>query len=321
LVEEGENMSILNTPQELIDALSIVAGAENPIEEIEHRGYILGPEMARQLEAAKGGLRRRTPISHAVKVPPPGSVTFSAGKPTLAIPRDRDPGDYDVIVGVRTELANEAFAKLYESGTVPHVVALDQSLSSEDLASLATLFVVDREGGSLSRLLITSAPTMETISDGKDFVAVKIPFRLNWDRTTHFGGVIRRVNVTFATGTFSLIMGLKADVQPLPVATASMTIAVELLPRVDSPAQGPRFVLDPHSPVQRLGSQPPPDQIDLAASLIEDSLRKHYKNALKWTISPVFPLSIGSIEIQQLDVRSVGDALIAGLNLVGTPGG
>jgi hypothetical protein len=62
--------------------------------------------------------------------------------------------------------ANIAIDAVCQSGSIPHEIALDQLLSADELNELAGFFKVDRQGGQLSRLHITSSPTLTGAIDG-----------------------------------------------------------------------------------------------------------------------------------------------------------
>jgi len=309
-------MPVLNTEQDVIAVLGTVATADNPIAELERKGYVPGDSLRTQWENAKAGaaVLRSRPIRERV-AGPRGPVAFHVGKPAQVIARDLAPGDYEVLAGVETSVANEAFAGLYESGTIPHVIALDQLLSATQIAALGGAFQVDRPGGTISRLLILSPPTLTTIADNTDVVAVRIPLRLNFDRIVHIATGERRINVTFATGVLKLTMHLVTKVVSRPATGASvMTYGVELIPSANTPATSPRLDLDANSPVQRT-SPAPLDQVDPLAVLIQNVLSMQFQNQLLWTVSPLIPLPIGRLEFHQLDVRTSGAVLVAGLRI------
>src|SRR5579864_1128895 len=246
-------MPVLSTKEGLITALQNSVFSADPMADLAHKGYTLSADLNKEWEAARAGKKLpRMPRVNPATVK--GTFAFKLAPGPLTAP-NIPPGSYDLTAGLTIGAANEALGAVYDSGTIPHQIALDQLLSSSELTGLASFFRVDRPGGQISRLHIRSAPTLAATTDGSSVVAVEIPIQIDWDRTVMFAGRQVRQLVTEATGTLQLTMRLNANV----VSGSKMTIAVQLVVP-SSPAESPRLTLDANSPVQ-LANPVPPDQI------------------------------------------------------------
>ncbi len=248
-----------------------------------------------------------------------GTLSFGAATPLLPPPAP-PAGSYDAVVGLSLDAGNLALDAVYQSGTVPHQIALDQLLSATDLTALGGGFVPDKSGGTITRLHITSAPTLAETTDGSPIVALLIPIQIDFTRSSFLLGRQISTLVTKAVGTMQLTMSLMPDViiQPLS-SNSSLTISVQLVADVESPATSPRLTLDPSSPVQ-LKTQVPPDQIDGLAVIIQNALALQFNNNLSFTVSPLITLPTGNLEIRHVDVLARGSALLAGVQILGTQG-
>lgn len=304
-------MPVLHTKEELIAALENSIFSPDPIADLARKGYTLSPALNSEWEAARAG--KTLP-----RVPPgvgpanfKGTLALKAAPPPALPIADVPPGSYDLVAGITLDAANEALAAEFQSGTIPHEIALDQN-PSEML--VVTSFFVAVPGGQISRLHITSAPVLTSTTDGSPVVAVQMPIQIDWVHVTTLalGRTVSHL-VTKAIGTLQLTMrlvgvGLSGDPKP-----PFMTIAV--VP--ESPSSGadsPRLTLDPNSPVQ-LAKTYPPDQIDYTALGIQEYLNSLFQNKLSWPLSPIFTLPIGTLEVNQLDVVANGGVLLAGVNV------
>jgi hypothetical protein len=311
-------MPVLNTPQELLQALGEVPFSKNPVADLAAKGYSLSSALQGQWQSAMAG--------KTLAPAPPGvspqslkrKITFQ--KPAIPGPPPPEaPGSYDVAAGVTLGVADQVLDAVYQSGTIPHQIALDQLLSPTVLTALGGSFVVDKPGGTISRLHITSAPTIAAIADGSSEVAVEIPIQIDWSHTRMLAGRQIRQLVTKATGTLQLTMALKASVAfRVPTSQSILTITVELLTNT-TPADSPRLTLDANSPVQRK-SPAPPNQIDGLAQIIQNALSLQFKNRLSFPVSPEIDAQVSTLDIRQVDVVTQGGALIVGLKVVGTNG-
>lgn len=306
-------MPVLSTKEELIAALQNSVFSADPLADLAHKGYTLSPALNKEWEAARLG-KKIPPMPRVNPDAVKGRFAFKLAPAPLTAP-DFPPGSYDVTVGLTIDAANQALGAVYDSGTIPHQIALDQLLSSSELNGLASFFRVDRPGGQISRLHIRSAPTLAATTDGSSVVAVEIPIQIDWDRTIMIVGRQVRQLVTQATGVLQLTMRLNATV----VSGSNMTIAVQLAAPL-SPAESPRLMMDANSPVQ-VANPAPPDQIDQTALTIQLALAIQFQNSLSFPVSPTFTLPIGTLTVQQLDVVATGGALVAGVRAVTGPGG
>ncbi len=238
--------------------------------------------------------------------------------PTVPIvPAPPDSSGYDLVAGLRLTVANDALSAIYQSGAIPHQIALDQLLSRNELTALSRGFHVDQPGGQISRLHITT-PTLHSVTDGSGMVALYVPIQLDWIETVILDGRQIHQTVTDAAGTLQLAMRPRANLIFRPETNSSvMTLSVQLATL--TPANSPRLTLDRHSPV-RLAHPVPPDKVDEAAVLIQKALERQFHESLSFTVSPRFVLPTGDLKVRRVDVVTSGDVMIAGLQVAGTYG-
>lgn len=238
--------------------------------------------------------------------------------PTVPIvPAPPDSSGYDLVAGLRLTVANDALSAIYQSGAIPHQIALDRLLSGNELAALSRGFHVDQPGGQISRLHITT-PTLHSVTDGSGMMALYVPIQLDWIETVILDGRQIHQTVTDAAGTLQLAMRPRANLIFRPETNSSvMTLSVQLATL--TPANSPRLILDRHSPV-RLANPVPPDKVDEAAVLIQKALERQFHESLSFTVSPRFVLPTGDLKVRHVDVVTSGDVLIAGLQVAGTYG-
>ncbi len=301
-------------------ALGASAFSGDPIANLATKGFTLSPALAQQWNAVKG-TKPLPSLPHGVTPASfKGAVTFQAPKLPI-VPAAPPANGYDATAGLTLAAANLALQAVYQSGTIPHQVALDQLVPQGELNLLAGAFKVDRPGGQISRLHITAPPALNAIADGSSIVALQIPIQIDWvqQRMLATGQQIRKV-ITDAVGTLQLTVRLVANVVSRPATHSStMTISVQLVTDVTSAANSPRLTLTPQSPVQ-LTTPVPANQIDGIAVIIQNALSQQLKNALSFPVSPVLTLPIGTLEIRRVDVVTSGVALVAGIQVVGTQG-
>jgi hypothetical protein len=313
-------MAVLSSSQELLSALAANPFSTNPLADLKKNGHSLSPALQQEMKTALGNRKLAGPPAGVTAASFKGKLTFQSA-PLRVAPFDPPTGSYDAMVGVRLDSGNIALDALYQAGTIPHQVALDQLLSPTDLTALGGGFIVDQPGGTISRLHITSAPTLAETTDGNTIVALRIPVQIDWTSTSSIvaGRQINRL-VTKAIGTMQLTMRLVPNVIIRPqVSNSSLTLSIQLVTDVQTAADSPRLTLDASSPVQ-LKSPAPPDKIDGLAVIIQNALAKQFSNSLSLTISPLITLPTGSLEIRHIDVLARGGALLAGLQVVGTQG-
>ena len=217
------------------------------------------------------------------------------------------------MAGLTLGVANEALAAVYQSGTIPHLVQLGQSLSATDLAALADFF--NASGGQLTRLHVTAAPTLAGTIDGSKVVAMRFPIQLDWTETISTNAGQFEKLVTTATGALTLTMILVANVAVQPdLSNSTMTIGAQLDTEPATTAESPMLTLDATSPVQL---QDPADNGAGPATFIQNTLAKQLGNSLTLTVSPVFNLPTGALALTRSDVRSKAGMLLAGVQILG----
>ncbi len=308
-------MPILDTPEQLLAALGKSPFSTDPLADLAREGYTLSPELTRQWHLALEDKKLALPPPGVTPVSFPGTLTFQQ-PPVITTQAQPAPGNYDVLAGLTFAVANTAIDAVYQSGTIPHEIALDQLLSATELEALADFFKVDRPGGQPTRLQITSAPTLAGTTDSNSVVALLIPIELDWIEILNFQGTQIQKLITQATGTLQLTMTPVAKVALLPDPT--MTIGVQLLDAsASSTADSPRLTLDPDSPVQ-LKDPAPPNQIDGTAAIIQNALAERFGGSLNVSVSGAFNLGTGSLVLDHADIVSKGGMLLAGLQMVGT---
>lgn len=310
-------MAILETPAQFLTALGNNPFSADPLADLAREGYKLSPQLQSQLDSGLKDKKLARPPAGVTAADFKGKLTFQQ-TPHITPSISPAPGNYDVLAGLTFAVANTALDAVYQSGTIPHEVALDQLLSADELTALGGLFK-GVTGGQLSRLHLTSAPTIAGTTDGSAIVALLVPIQLDWIqfRTLSTGVTVARL-ITTAVGTLKLTMTLVANVVPRPdPAYSTMTIGVQLDTEVTSAADSPRLTLAPDSPVQ-LSHPAPPGQIDGTAVLIQNVLAKELGSSLTVSVSPVFNLPIGSLELAHADIVSNAGMLLMGLQIAGT---
>lgn len=312
-------MPVIDTPEELVKALAGHLFSTDPLIDLKIAGYTLSPALQAKWQAALQG-KKLAPLPAGVTAETfKQKVTFGPLALPLT-PPPAAPGSYDVVAGLTIAAAEEALNSLYESGTIPHRLALNNLLSAGDLTALAGLFKVNQPGGQLNILNITAAPTLAETTDGSSVLALQITIELDWTQMRLVG--LREIQevVTKAIGTLQLTMQLVATVSSYPgTQSSTMTLQLQLVTEVSSAATSPRLSLDAISPVQ-LVSSTPPDQVDGTAVLIQNALAQQFQNSLSLTVSPVIEPQIGDLEIRHIDVVARGGVLLAGIQVVGTQG-
>jgi hypothetical protein len=310
-------MPILEDPAQLLAALGKTPFSTNPLADLARQGYMLSPELKKQWDTALKGKKLSPPPAGATPASIKGTLTFGGTAPIKQLYTPA-PGNYDVLAGLTLAAADIAIEAVYQAGTLPHEIALDQSLSATELTELAGLFKVDRLGGKLRRLYITAAATLAGTIDGTSIVALTIPIRLEWIQVINTGVTPIQKLITYATGALQLTMTLVANVIPRPdPANSTMTVGAQLDTEVTSAADSPRLTLDASSPVQLI-SPAPPNEIDGTAVLIQNALAEQLGSSLIVPMSPSFNLPIGSLALQHADIVAKAGMLLAGLQLEGT---
>lgn len=309
-------MPTLDTPEQLLAALGKSPFSTDPLADLSRAGYTLSPELNRQWQSALQGKKLALPPVGVTPASFKGTLNF---QPTSRIAPQVQPapGNYDVLAGLTFAVANTALNAVYQSGTIPQEIALDQLLSSTALEALTGLFKANQQSGQLRRLQITSAPTLAETTDGSKEVALLIPIQFDWIETISTGITQIEKLITTATGTLQLTMTLIANVVPRANPSFStMTIGVQLITDA-TPANSPRLTLNPNSPVQ-LTSPAAPNQIDGNAVLIQNVLAQQLGSSTVFSVSPVFNLSTGTLALYRSDVVSKSGMLLAGLQMEGT---
>lgn len=306
-------MPELSTIQDLIPLLGSVVTEPDPITALERNGHAVS-------SALKQSLRRRQSPTDAQRalwndsVRRAGAVQFSVGQQPRLTSRDLLPGEYEFTAGLRISTANEILVGLFANGTIPGVFYLDELLSTTQRDLLAGAFVVDQPGGALGSLVISAAPTISVLQDGTNRVGVTIPFRLNFERIrlTHIG--MLRTVVTYASGGFTVSVGLVADLETVTIREHALEIQIDL-----SDSDGASLRTDAGSPVQRT-NPPLPGEVDGIAVILQNAIRQRLADSLRWTISPRIPLPFGGSEVRDAVMRVRGDAVLVGVKAQGIPG-
>jgi hypothetical protein len=306
-------MATISKVGDLIPLLGSVVTADDPIATLEQRGHVLNPALKQRLQPQRGPTPAQLQLwkKTAVKA---GAARFTVGQRPQIVPRQLAPNEYEFSAGVRMSAANEALAGMFANGTIPGVLFLDELLSAGNSDTLQKLFRMDKPGGRMGRLQITSPPTIAPLREGGDHVALTIPFRLNFERITKILTGEIRAGVTFATGRIRLSVGLVAEPSRDKNGAANLEIQLDLSGAADA-----RLEIDANSPVQ-LVNPPAPGQIDLLAAILQNELRQRLAGSLRMTVSAVIPLPIGRLEIRTLVILTRGDALLVGIKVVGTIG-
>jgi hypothetical protein len=310
-------MAILETPAQFLTALGKNPFSADPLADLAREGYTLSPQLQSQLDSGLKDKKFARPPAGVTPADFKGMLTFQQA-PHIAPSISPAAGNYDVLAGLTFAVVDTALDAVYQSGTIPHDVALDQLLSPGELTALGGFFK-GVTGGHLSRLHITSAPTIAGTTDGSAVVALLIPIQLDWMqfRTLSTGVTVAKV-ITSAVGTLQLTTTLIANVVVRPdPAYSTMTIGAQLDTEVTSAADSPRLTLAPDSPVQ-LSNPAPPGQIDGTAVLIQNALAQQLGSGLTVSVSPVFNLPIGSLELAHADIVSNAGMLLVGLQIAGT---
>ena len=306
-------MATISRVRDLLPLLGAIETADDPVAALEQQGHVLSSALKSRLKPRRvlTPAQRQLWKENAAKA---GALRVTVGRRPRIAPRQLSPDEYEFSAGVRMSVANEILAGLYANGTIPDVLFLDELLPAGASDSLQSLFQVDRPGGRIGRLLITGPPTIAQIRDGFDGVALTIPFRLNFERIIRVLFNQVRTVVTFATGRIQLVIKLVAEPDTESNGARILKIQLDL-----SGASEARLETDAGSPVQ-LVNPPAPGQIDLLAGILQNELRQRLGGSLGLTVSAAIPLPIGKLEISRTAILTRGDALLAGVKVVGTVG-
>jgi hypothetical protein len=307
-------MPELRTSLDLAAVLGDVAAFQDPLAELTKRGFTLGGDLA-------GTAAKRpavTPLSGATAAEitriaaAMGKVTIAVG-PGKGITQRFAAGDYDIIAGVRMAVANEILQGLYDSYTIPHVLALASLLDAGSLQSLVSVLSGSLQGiptgAQAGSFLISGAPTLNEVA-GTDRVLVNIPFSLGFRLPQ------QSADSASLAGTLSLVAEAQADVQ---IALKTLTFTLSLPPDIVS---GPNLQIGASSSVQPISAQA---SAALAVTL-QTLLGKFLVETL--VISPVFSLPLLStvitVIVSQVDVRTNsspnGGVILVGIRFPGGPG-
>jgi hypothetical protein len=309
-------MPVLNTAEELASALAGHAFSTDPLTDLQTSGYTLSASLQAQWQSALAGKKLPQPPAGITSQTLSQNFTFGP-LATPLVPPPVTPGSYDVVAGLSIAAAQEVLNSLYESGTIPHQIALNNLLSATELTALGGFFIVNQPSGQISVLDITAAPTLAETTDGSSVLALLIPIEIDWTARRMLAGRNIQQVVTKATGTLQLTMQLVANIVSQPETKSStMTVQLQLVTEATA-ATSPRLTLDASSPVQ-LVSPAQPGQIDGTAVLIQNALAQQFQNNFVLTVSPVIEAQIGDLEVRHIDVAARGGVLLAGIQLVGT---
>jgi hypothetical protein len=307
-------MPELRTSLDLAAVLGDVAAFQDPLAELTKRGFTLGCDLAGT--AAK---RPAVPPISAAKAAEITRIAAAMGKVTIAVGPGKGitqrfaAGDYDIIAGVRMVVANEILQGLYDSYTIPHVLALAWLLDAGSLQSLVAVLSGSLQGiptgAQAGSFLISGAPTLNEVA-GTDQVLVHIPFSLGFRLPQ------QSTDSASLAGTLSLVAEAQADVQ---IALKTLTFTLSLPRDIVS---GPNLQIGASSSVQPISAQA---SAALAVTL-QTLLGKFLVETL--VISPVFSLPLLStgitVIVSQVDVRTNsspnGGVILVGIRFPGGPG-
>src|SRR5579863_9245368 len=116
-------MPILDTPEQLLAALGKSPFSTDPLADLARGGYTLGPELNRHWHSVLEGKKLALPPPGVTPVNFPGTLTFQQ-PPVITALAQPAPGNYDVLAGLTFAAANTAIDAVYQSGTIPHEIAL-----------------------------------------------------------------------------------------------------------------------------------------------------------------------------------------------------
>jgi len=306
-------MATISKVKDLLPVLQTIEPTDKPIAALEQRGHTLSAAVKAKLKAGRAPTPAQLRLwqQQAVKA---GASRITVGqKPRLA-PRDLSPNEFEFSAGVRMSAANEILAGIYQNGTIPNELFLDELLAAGDINTLQSLFVVDRPGGRIGRLQITGPPTVAQISEGSDRVFITFPFRLNFERIVNTPLIHVRTVVTFATGRLRLDVQVVAETSIDSKGSRNVVIQLDL-----SQGREARLEVDPSSPV-KLANPPAPGQVDLIAAILEQEIGKKLGDTLRLSVSATIPVPFGRLEIAKVVVLTRSNALLVGMKAVGTPG-
>ena len=118
-------MAILETPAQFLTALAKNPFSADPLADLAREGYTLSPQLQSQLDSGLKDKKLARPPAGVTPANFKGILTFQQ-TPHIAPSISPAPGNYDVLAGLTFAVANTALDAVYQSGTIPHEVALDQ---------------------------------------------------------------------------------------------------------------------------------------------------------------------------------------------------
>jgi len=128
-------MATISKVKDLLPVLQTIEPTDKPIAALEQRGHTLSAAVKAKLKAGRAPTPAQLRLwqQQAVKA---GASRITVGqKPRLA-PRDLSPNEFEFSAGVRMSAANEILAGIYQNGTIPNELFLDELRAAGDINTL-----------------------------------------------------------------------------------------------------------------------------------------------------------------------------------------
>jgi len=318
-------MPEIRSIEELLEHLGDVVGTEDPVEALEAEGHPLSAELRRRM-ADIDDTRRPSPAERerfARRVRNSGPTGYVLADDAPDVVARLEPGDYDLILGVGTDLIAATLAGLHASRMIPAKIS---TAGVPDLVIdvLRNTFSGVPEGGRVrvGSLHLTAPPTPRPV-DGTDRMILHQPFELDIVQRSGFVlGDNRETKLASLRGTLRLTLAIQTDVDPNPL-DPTLTITLESIGFLEDPTPAEEFRIEvaPDSQLQPVSDS----KLDSFATVVGLFLDKELGERLgPFVICPVIELPFeagGVLRILGVDVRAVGGesggAVMVGLRVGG----
>lgn len=210
-------MATIQSLEELMAVLGRVITKNDPLKALEEQGITLSDSLKQQLADTPQGKRftqqQRQQLLKRLQTPElrnfPKTANLKVGAvPLPSVVRNLPEGDYDLIVGIKLDVVNQALDSAFDTQTWPNSIRPEQAVEILSLNELQDFSddVPDSEHLRVGSLRFTSPPTTTAASQGR--LIVNQPFELDLDIAQP---LLPRVTVSTLKGTIRMHVPIVAE--------------------------------------------------------------------------------------------------------------